>query len=627
MSHSPLGFAEQYAGGLDAYLAAPGDEALGRARQLGELALAKGIGSAQLVSLHAEQVGRHATFAQDGSAALRRTTPFIAEALRAFDRELTELRRAHATVKHSANQLDALVTQGTERYRAMFDDNPMPMWIYDRETLAFVLVNDAAVRHYGYSREEFATMTLADIRPPEDVPALRENVARAMRFDEGDVWRHRRKDGSILHVEVRAHEFEVGNRPVRLVLCHDVTQRAHAEEALRKTEEQLRHAQKMEAVGRLAGGVAHDFNNLLSVILSYADLLLADLKPVEPMREEIDQIRKAAQRAADLTRRLLTFSRQQILDPKIIDLNDVLEQMNKLLQRIIGGDVELVLLCARSLGRMRVDRGSIEQVIMNLVVNARDAMPTGGKLTMETVNVMVDEERAREHLGTSPGPHVMLAVSDTGVGMDRATQGRIFEPFFTTKEMGKGTGLGLSTVFGIVQQSGGSIWVYSEPGRGTSFKVYFPCVDGAVDEVRSVERPATLRGSETVLLVEDDEQVRAVARGILRRHGYRVLEARNGGEAMLLCESHAQPIHLLISDVVMPLMSGPELAQRLAQGRPEMKVLCMSGYTDDSVVRHGVMDSDIAYLQKPITPEALTRKVREVLDARGRPGGPRSSTP
>ncbi|HMJ55654.1 MAG TPA: ATP-binding protein [Polyangiaceae bacterium] len=622
MSHSPLGFAEQYAGGLDAYLAAPSDEALGRARALGELALANGIGSAQLVSLHAELVGRHAAFAEDGSAALRRTSPFLAEALRAFDRELTELRRAHAAVKHSAKQLDTLVTQGTERYRAMFDDNPMPMWIYDCETLNFVLVNDAAVSHYGYSREEFTTMTLADIRPPEDVTALRENVARATRFDEGGVWRHRKKDGSILHVEVRAHEFEVGNRPVRLVLCNDVTLRAHAEEALRKTEEQLRHAQKMEAVGRLAGGVAHDFNNLLSVILSYADLLLADLKPVEPMREEIDQIRKAAQRAADLTRRLLTFSRQQVIDPKIIDLNDVLEQMNKMLQRIIGGDVELVLLCARSLGRMRADRGSIEQVIMNLVVNARDAMPTGGKLTMETANVMIDEERARGHLGTSPGPHVMLAVSDTGVGMDRATQGRIFEPFFTTKETGKGTGLGLSTVFGIVQQSGGSIWVYSEPGRGTSFKVYFPCVDGAVDEVRSVERPATLRGSETVLLVEDDEQVRAVARGILRRHGYRVLEARNGGEAMLLCESHDQPIHLLISDVVMPLMSGPELARRLAQGRPEMKVLCMSGYTDDSVVRHGVMDSDIAYLQKPITPEALTRKVREVLDARGRASGP-----
>jgi PAS domain S-box-containing protein len=499
----------------------------------------------------------------------------------------------------------------------MFDDNPMPMWIYDRETLAFVVVNEAAVRHYGYAREEFATMTLADIRPSEDVPALRDNVARASHFDEGRMWRHRKKDGTIINVEVRAHEFQVGKRSVRLVLSNDVSERVRSEEALRKTEEQLRHAQKMEAVGRLAGGVAHDFNNLLSVILSCAELMLDDLKPVEPMRQEVEHIRKAAGRAADLTRQLLTFSRHQVLEPKIIDLNEVLANMDKMLQRIIGVDVQLELVCAAALGRVRADPGSIEQVIMNLVVNARDAMPVGGKLMLETANVMVDEERAREHFGTNPGPHVMLAVSDTGIGMDRVTQARIFEPFFTTKERGKGTGLGLSIVFGIVQQSGGSVWVYSEPGKGTSFKLYFPRVDGAVDEVRSTVRPATLRGTETVLLVEDDEQVRAVARGILRRHGYHVLEASNGGEAMLLCEGHARPIHLLVSDVVMPHMSGPELARRLAQIRPEMKVLCMSGYTDDSIVRHGVMDSDIAYLQKPLTPETLTRKVREVLDGRG----------
>jgi CheY-like chemotaxis protein len=338
------------------------------------------------------------------------------------------------------------------------------------------------------------------------------------------------------------------------------------------------------------------------------------------MREDVGQIHKAAGRASDLTRQLLSFSRQQVLAPRVIDLSDVLVGMDKMFQRIIGVDVQLILSCAPGLGRVRADPGSIEQVIMNLVVNARDAMPNGGTLTMETANVMIDEESARDHLGTSAGPYVMLAVSDTGIGMDRATQARIFEPFFTTKEMGKGTGLGLSVVFGIVQQSGGSIWVYSEPGKGTSFKVYFPRVDGVVDEVRSAERPTTLRGSETVLLVEDDDQVRAVARGILRRNGYHVLEANNGGEAMLLCESFARRIHLLISDVVMPHMSGPELARRLAQARPEMKVLCMSGYTDDSVVRHGVTDSDVAYLQKPITPESLTRKVREVLDAPPRTG-------
>jgi two-component system, cell cycle sensor histidine kinase and response regulator CckA len=614
MSHPLLSFAEQYGGALDAYLADPSEKHLARAREMGERAVTSGVGLAQLASIHAEQVAKANISRPDRAPTTFPAWPFFLEALNSFEKELGELGRANAAMKEAAAHMDQLLTQGTERYRAMFDDNPMPMWIYDRETLGFVVVNDAAVKHYGYSRDEFATMTLADIRPPEDVDALRRDVERAPPFDEGRLWRHRKKDGSIITVEIRAHEFEVGKRPVRLVLATDMTERMRAEEALRRTEEQLRHAQKMEAVGRLAGGVAHDFNNLLSVILSCAEFLLTDLQPVEPMREEAEHIRRAAERAADLTRQLLMFSRQQVLDPRVIDLNDVLIKMDRMLQRILGADIDLLLACSPSLGRVRADPGSIEQVVMNLVVNARDAMPTGGKLTMETANVMIDDENAREHFGTKPGPHVMLAVSDTGIGMDRTTQARIFEPFFTTKEKGKGTGLGLSTVFGIVQQSGGSIWVYSEPGRGSSFKVYLPRIDEAVEEVQAVQRPSLLRGTETVLLVEDDEQVRAVARGILRRHGYRVLEARNGGEAMLLCESHAQDIHLLISDVVMPHMSGPELARRLAQARPAMKVICMSGFTDDSVVRHGIMDSDIAYLQKPITPETLTRKVREVLD-------------
>jgi PAS domain S-box-containing protein len=614
MSHLPLSFAEQYGRALEAYLADPNESALERTRELGEMAVAGGIAMSEMVALHTDQAGRHGATREDGSQALRRAGTFLMEVLAAFDKELGELRRANASMKESSTSLGQLVTQSTERYRAMFDDNPMPMWIYDRETLGFVVVNEAAVRHYGYTRDEFANMTLVDIRPPEDVPALRENVATAPRFDQRRIWRHRKRDGTIISVEITAHEFHVDQRPMRLVLAHDVTERVRAEEALRKTEEQLRHAQKMEAVGRLAGGVAHDFNNLLSVILSYAEILLGDLKPVEPMRDEVEQIRKAARRAADLTQQLLSFSRQQVLEPKVIDLNEVFVGMEKMFQRIIGVDIQMVLSCAAGLGRMRADPGSIEQVIMNLVVNARDAMPLGGKLTMETANVMIDEESARDHLGTKAGPHVMLAVSDTGIGMDRATQARIFEPFFTTKEAGKGTGLGLAVVFGIVQQSGGSIWVYSEPSKGTTFKVYFPRVDGVV-EVRSTERPTTL------LLVEDDEQVRAVACGILRRHGYHVLEASNGGEAIILCETYAPPIHLLISDVVMPHMSGPELARRLAQARSEMKVLCMSGYTDDSVVRHGVMDSDIAYLQKPITPQTLTRKVREVLDAGGHGAG------
>jgi CheY-like chemotaxis protein len=368
-------------------------------------------------------------------------------------------------------------------------------------------------------------------------------------------------------------------------------------------------------VGRLAGGVAHDFNNVLSVILSYAHILLADLKPGEPMRDDVEEISKAAKRAAGLTRQLLMFSRQQVLEPKVLDLNEVLSSMDKMLQRILGADVDLVSLPRQPLGRVRVDPSSIEQVIMNLVVNARDAMPTGGKLTMETDNVVLDEAYARDHLGVTPGAHVMLAVTDTGSGIEKATLARIFEPFFTTKAAGKGTGLGLSTVFGIVQQSGGSVWVYSEPGKGTTFKVYLPLVDEAVDDVRAIPTPTTLRGSETILLVEDDDQVRTVARGILGRSGYHVIEARHAGEALLHCENHPGTIHLLLSDVVMPQMSGPELAKRLAKARPDMKVLCMSGYTDDSIVRHGVLEARIEYLQKPITPETLTTRVREVLDA------------
>jgi CheY-like chemotaxis protein len=312
------------------------------------------------------------------------------------------------------------------------------------------------------------------------------------------------------------------------------------------------------------------------------------------------------------------FSRQQVLEPKVLDLNDVLAGMDKMLQRILGADVDLVSLPSEGLGRVKADPGHIEQVIMNLVVNARDAMPTGGQLTMETDDVVLDEAYAREHLGVAPGPYVMLAVTDTGIGMTKETVARIFEPFFTTKGKERGTGLGLSTVFGIVQQSGGSVWVYSEPGKGTTFKVYLPSVDLAKDTLRPPKAPVTLGGVETILLVEDDDQVRAVVKSTLKQHGYRVLEARNAGEALLISERHDGPIDLLLSDVVMPQMSGPELAKRLAHTRPTMKVLCMSGYTDDSIVRHGVLEAHVAYLQKPITPVLLTTRVREVLGERDR---------
>jgi len=380
----------------------------------------------------------------------------------------------------------------------------------------------------------------------------------------------------------------------------------------RRLEEQVRQAQKMEAVGRLAGGVAHDFNNVLSVIISYAELIERDLTPDEPLRADIGEISKAALRATDLTRQLLAFSRQQVLEAKVVDLNQSISGMARMLHRLLGADIELTILPASGLWNVKVDPGQVGQVVMNLAVNARDAMPEGGKLTIETSNVEVDSDYAHVHHDVAPGSYVMLAVTDTGVGIDKEMQARIFEPFFTTKE--KGTGLGLATVFGIVKQSGGHIWVYSEPSRGTTFKVYLPRVSGAA-EVRASEPPPPedRRGSETILLVEDDDQVRALARDILRRAGYVVLEAPNGGEALLICEQHGAKIDLLVTDVILPRMSGRQLAERLASLRPEMKVLFMSGYTDDTVLHHGVLDSGVAYLQKPLTPTSLRRKVREVL--------------
>jgi len=511
----------------------------------------------------------------------------------AVERELRE--KASRRDKRRAEER---ALQSEDRYRLLFESCPLPMWVYDLETLAFLAVNESAVRHYGYSQEEFASMTLADIRPPEDVPALRDHVAALSGRDDGRVWRHRKKDGSIISVDIKASDFRFESRAARLVLAHDVTDRRHL-------EEQLRHAQKMEAVGRLAGGVAHDFNNLLSVIASYAQLTLLELPEASPLWSDVDEIRKAGERAAELTRQLLAFSRQQVLAPTVLDLNTILSGMEGMLSRLLGGDVSLNLVRSSSLGRIRADAGQVEQVVMNLAVNARDAMPAGGTLTIETSNVTLDE-----------GAYVMLAVSDTGVGIDETEQVRIFEPFFTTKEKGKGTGLGLSTVFGIVQQSGGRIWVESEVGKGATFKVRFARVEDVSDPMPARTAPPEAlapSGAQTILLVEDDEQVRAVAKAILRRHGYRVLETMDAGGALLTCEKHRGNIDLLLTDVILPHMNGRELVERAILIRPDMRVLFMSGYTAGELGRDGVIDADLAFIQKPITPESLIRKVREVL--------------
>jgi signal transduction histidine kinase/ActR/RegA family two-component response regulator len=424
-----------------------------------------------------------------------------------------------------------------------------------------------------------------------------------------------RKDGTTFPVIVHASSVMSGDRPVGLRgIVIDLTELREAQEELRRKEEQLRESQKMEAIGRLAGGVAHDFNNLLTVISGHSQLMLEKLGESEPLHRSAGRIYTAAERAATLTRQLLAFSRRQVLEPEVLDLNAVVADMDKILRRVIGEDIDLLTVLDPDLGRTKADRGQIEQVILNLAVNARDAMPQGGKLTLETSNVHLGEEYAGRHVAVTPGPHVMLAVSDSGIGMDEETKSQVFEPFFTTKE--GATGLGLATVYGTVKQSGGNIWVYSEPGQGTVFKVYLPRVEGEAE----LPKPTTidtdaLRGTETILVVEDEDMVRELTREILRMKGYTVIDAGNPSEAILTCERHEGRIDLMLTDVVMPQMSGREVAEKVVALRPDMKVLYMSGYTDNAIVHQGALDPGVAFIHKPFAPDSLAGKVREVLDA------------
>lgn len=627
-----------------------------------------------------------------------------------------------------------VLRESEERYRLLFEHNPNPMWVYDLQTLAFLAVNNAAIQHYGYSREEFLAMTIKDIRPPEDVPALIERVAHVHQgFGVAGTWRHRKRDGTIIDVDITSHTVTFGWRSAELILVRDVTDHKRAEQAIRASEErfqvfmnnspavafmkdeegrylyvnqpftrcfgrpqaewigkrdidlwpeevakrlrendlavmageqlveleevvptpdgmphywlvfkfpfrdssghkvlagiaidttdrkrleaQLRQAQKMEAIGQLAGGVAHDFNNLLTVISGYSELLQHHLSHDEPLRKQAEQIKIAGDRASALTRQLLAFSRQQVLRPVVLDLNVVVTNLLQMLPRLIGEHIELNTALDSQPTFVKTDPGQLEQVLLNLAINARDAMPGGGTLTIETSNVVLDEAACRR-LGTIlPGIYVQLTVRDTGCGMDAATQMHIFEPFFTTKDLGKGTGLGLATVYGIVTQSQGAISVNSAPGRGATFAVYFPksereC-ESAKNGTTSMEPPP---GWETVLVVEDQHSVRGFVRNLLMLNGYRVLEAADGSEALRICRQHPGEIQLVVTDLVMPGMSGRELVERIINEQPEIKALYMSGYTDDSVVHTGVAQAGLAFLQKPFSPTTFTHKVREVLD-------------
>jgi PAS domain S-box-containing protein len=461
----------------------------------------------------------------------------------------------------------------------------------------------------GYSDGDIANLHIQDVihADSREIWARQiEQLIQGEHSEKAEIILVTRDGKKILGEASRSCKFTDGKPAFIRSIIRDITER-------RQLEEQIRQSTKMEAIGQLAGGVAHDFNNLLTVILGYGQILHETVGALE--REYVTEILKSSDRAASLTRQLLAFSRRQILAPQAIDLNVVVSNMEKMLRRLIGENFILTTHQQPSLGRVKADHGQIEQVILNLVVNARDAMPEGGKIAIETSDIDLDQVYARGHLTVVPGPYVMLAVSDTGVGMDAATQERIFEPFFTTKELGKGTGLGLSTVYGIVKQSAGNIWVYSELGKGSTFKIYFPRIE---DPAEPLEKPQvtsrTLQGKETILIVEDEDLVRSLVRVALQSNGYRVLESSDARQACQILEESREPIHLLLTDVVMPHMSGKELAERVATQHSDSRVLYMSGYTDNAVVLHSVLEATAHFLQKPFTPKALLKKVREVLD-------------
>ncbi|MCC6928134.1 MAG: PAS domain S-box protein [Gemmatimonadaceae bacterium] len=643
----------------------------------------------------------------------------------------------------SSNAL-SLLEESERRYRRIFEGNPLPLWLYDLETLRFMDVNPAAVADYGYSRDEFLAMSILDIRPDSE----RDKVHAALRdIERGThqprVFRHRRKDGTVILAEIHSHDVELEGRRCRMVQAIDVTERVRTLQSLRSAEErhrlltrvtkeaiwewngdsntmewtqalydlfnfapdeviptgtwflsrihpddlgrsheiqrliaesgtetltaafrfqrgdgsyasvesrmviarrdgkverivgsladvtteqavseQLAIAQRMEAVGRLAGGVAHDFNNLLTAIRGFASFALDDQLPSSRARDDIEQILQATDRAAALTRQLLAFSRRQVLQPQVVRVNELLRNLLKMLARVLGEDVEVQTFLDPDVAAVTVDPGQFEQVIMNLVVNARDAMPNGGLLTIETANVFLDEAYAETHLNATAGEHVMIAITDSGTGMDAATMARIFEPFFSTKERDKGTGLGLATSYGIIRQSLGHIWVYSEPGKGSTFKVYLPraASDDACVPRTTSEGAMHLSGSETILVVEDDDRVRRVSTGALTRHGYHVLEARSAESALNVFKAEEEWIAMVVTDIVLPRMSGLALVREMRQLRPELRVLYVSGYTENAFLQSGAIDPAMDLLEKPFAPEALARRVRAILD---RPATPR----
>jgi len=496
-----------------------------------------------------------------------------------------------------------------EAFRDLFFYAPIGMYIVQKRK--FKLVNPGFQKITGYSEEELQGQDCLMLSTSEFRDKIRLHAVEMLKGKTSTPYEYQflTKGGEIRWAMESVTTTSFNGRKASIGYFMDITER-------KLLEKQLTQAQRMEAVGILAGGIAHDFNNLLTAIMGYGELMKMDLEKNDPHYHYNDEIMKTANRGSTLTHQLLAFSRKQILQPNVLSINDLVKNLERLLNRLIGEDIELVTKIDPDLGAVRADKGQVEQIIMNLAVNARDAMPQGGKLTIETANVFLDENYGRTHLDVPPGSYVMVAVSDNGVGMDVTTQAHIFEPFFTTKTMGQGTGLGLATVYGIVKQSGGHIWVYSEPGQGTTFKIYLPRVAETVSPIEPKTFAATqLRGSETIMVVEDDNTLREVIARGLKKFGYKVLAAANGGEALLLCEKRKGPIQLLLTDVVLPQMGGRELAERLVDLCPDLKVLYMSGYTENAIVHHGVLDENVGFLQKPFKVNAMVQKIREVLDS------------
>jgi len=498
-----------------------------------------------------------------------------------------------------------------ENYRSMFKEALIGLFQTTPDG-KFINVNPAMARIFGYGSPEEMMAAITDIATQLYVDPQRREQMKSQLAREGEVQhfesRLLRKDGQKIWISTSARAIVQDGTLTRYDgTIEDITER-------KLLEEQLRQAQKMEAVGRLAGGVAHDFNNAIGVIVGYSALLKEGLGANETFHRYADEVDKAGHRAASLTRQLLAFSRKQVIQPTIIDLNSLVGETEKMLRRLIGEDIELSLVRVKDLGRVRADLGQVDQILMNLAINARDAMPHGGKLVLETANAELDETNLNRHPYAKPGRYVMLSVSDTGCGMDKETLAHIFEPFFTTKAPGQGTGLGLSTVYGIVKQSEGYIWVYSEVGRGTTFKVYFPRVEGAAEPMRPTNVSEIPRGSETILLVEDDDSMRALTRTCLESGGYSVVDVTNGEDAIRTVTENERTVDLMLTDVIMPGISGRQLAESLSLLRPDMKVLYISGYTADLIARHGILEKHVSLLEKPYTKEALLRKVRQVLD-------------